>query len=153
MSGRDRSGVEYMPYSFGFPVDNPLVFATAESLDEDFNAEKGLDEQTHFVITIGSPTTTRMGSFSLSPMPGNCGMVVLHGMYIDEGRRHSPYRQHIREMKTELCKKLGYSLMIATTRMDHPASVGNMLSSKYTITDVFMNKRTNHLIGVGTKKI
>ena len=141
-----------MPYRFGFPLDHPVVFATTNNLEEDFELDKGLDRDTPFRLTIGTGTQ-EIGGFRLAPMPGCCGIVVVHNMFLAPQWRGSAYRQEIRDLKTTLCRRLGYTLMIATTRMDQVASVGNMIRSGYKIIETFTNSRTNHLIGVGTKKL
>lgn len=101
--------------------------------------------------TVG--TNISLGHFYLSPMPGCCGIVIVHGMYLHADARNSFLSNSIRELKTELCKALGYTVMMATTRMDEIPAVGNFFKSKYKFVDTFMNKRTDHLVGIGMKKI
>lgn len=96
---------------------------------------------------------TQIGSFSLSPMPGCCGIVVVHGMYLNSLNRGGYLSDSVRKLKVELCKALGYTVMMATTRMDEIPAVGNFFKSKYKFVDTFTNKRTNHLVGIGVKKI
>lgn len=94
-----------------------------------------------------------IGSFSFTEMPGCCGIVVSHATYLTEQTRHSGLSDSFRGLKEALAKELGYSLMLATTIMTLPASVGNMIKSKYKIDNVFVNKRTGNNIGLGIKKL
>jgi len=96
-----------------------------------------------------------IGQFSFSALPGCCGVVVSHntrrtGYLYDQNRLLS---DRFRRIKEAFAEHLGYSVMIATTDMANLPAVGNMFKSNYKIVDTFNNKRTDHLIGIGIKKL
>lgn len=94
-----------------------------------------------------------VGGFKFTAMPGCCGIVVSHGTYLTPQTRGTGLSNPFRQLKMELAKKLGYTMMIATTRMSDVPAVGNMMKSKYKIVDTFRNKRTLNDIGIGIKKL
>lgn len=95
----------------------------------------------------------KIGHFFLSPFPGNCGIVVIHDMYLTKEYRGTMFSTHIRDGKEKLCRALGYSAVAATTQMNNIPAVKNFFKSKYNIPMTFTNKRTDNLIGIGLKGI
>lgn len=135
-------------YTWYAQTDNKFV-------NEDHEDGKGLFNETRFEFyylrnQAGSKPTT-LGGFYFSPMPGCCGIVVSHNTFLHIPFRNSNISDKFRQLKTELAKKLGYTIMIATTQMDNLPGVGNMIKSKYKMPVTFINKRTNNLIGLGYK--
>lgn len=123
-------------------------------LDEIIKNEKGLFKEERFTLFRRSANSEiEIGQFYLSPMPGCCGIVVVHGMYLNQKTRSRGLSDPVRKLKTDLCKALGYSQMIATTRMDVIPAVGNFFKSKYNIVKTFTNRRTNNLLAIGLKDI
>ena len=113
---------------------------------------KGLSRETLFYIyNTENPMIASIGRFTFAPMPGCCGIVVSCFTWLHENHRRSSWSPMFRELKEEVAKRLGYSMMIATTQMDNIPAVQNMLKSKYHICRTFNNKRTNHLLGLGYK--
>lgn len=133
-----------------------LVAKTAPDVDVDemIKHEKGLFKDVMFTLVRRSANSEiEIGRFYLSPMPGCCGIVVVHGMWLNEKTRGQALSDPIRKLKTDLCKALGYSQMIATTRMDQIPAVGNFFKSKYNIVKTFTNRRTDNLLAIGLKDI
>lgn len=129
-------------------------------LDSEFVKDKGLEGTTKFHISqyykhykTQEEQRTEIGYVYFSEMPGCCGVVVVHNMFLFTQYRGSQFSDPVRRVKEKLARELGYSLMIATTRMDQIPAVQNMFKSKYTIATTFCNKRTNNLIGLGFKKV
>jgi hypothetical protein len=95
--------------------------------------------------------------FYLSEMHGCCGIVVSHNLNINEKFKSSVYQfgNFFQELRTELCKKLGYSQIICTTITNN--IVENHLLVKYGWKfhedSKFVNKRTNNEIVMWTKGI
>ena len=132
------------------------IYLTAESentnLEKDY--EKGLcKSEQFFIYRINGESKRNIGRTWLAPMPGCCGVVVSFGTYLEEISRNSGLSEPFRDLKKDLAKSLGYTLVIATTQMNNIPAVGNMIKSKYTIVKTFTNKRTNNLIGFGIKDL
>jgi hypothetical protein len=96
-----------------------------------------------------------LGDFSFAALPGCCGVVVSHDTVrrglLYEGNKY--FSDNFRRIKEAFAKHLGYSVMIATTDMANLPAVGNMFKSNYKIVDTFSNARTDHLIGIGIKRL
>lgn len=137
------------------PLYNVWLEARCDQLDESaVELAKGLEKQANFqVYRVTATSEYKIGSTSLSPMPGCCGIVVSHFTYLTPDNRGKGLSNHFRNLKENLVKALGYGLMIATTDMANFPAVGNMFKSKYTMVESFVNPRTSHLIGVGVKKV
>ena len=95
------------------------------------------------------------GWFSFTALPGCCGVVVSHdtkriGLFQDWNKKLS---DDFRAIKEKFAKKLGYSMIIATTDMANIPAVGNMIKSGYTMNKPFTNKRTGNLLSVGVKAL
>lgn len=113
---------------------------------------KGLRKTTNFSLwRVTNNSEFNIGRFSLSPMPGCCGIVVSHDTELTENNRHSGLSEPFRKLKHKLAKDLGYTVMIATTQTKNIPAFANMLKSGYKILDVFRNKRTSNDIGIGIK--
>lgn len=94
-----------------------------------------------------------IGHFFLSAMPGCCGVCVSHAAYLSPDNRHSGLRHPFRDIKPFIAKRLGYSMMIATTIMTNIPALKSFLDSSYRVSDTFTNPRTGNVIAFGTKKI
>lgn len=142
---------------FEYKLENVSLLAESNTGEEDnylFEDGKGLDKQVNFKLYRVSKTSKHeIGSFSFSPMPGCCGVVVSHFTYLHKDMRGQGLSDAFRQLKEDLAKALGYSMMIATTQMENLPAVGNMMKSKYHMPVTFTNKRTNKLLGLGYKVI
>lgn len=92
-----------------------------------------------------------IGEFQLSPMPGCCAVVISHNSLVKEQYRGTIASQQFREVKTEIAKKAGYTVMIATSKVNDIPASKNMQKSGYRIVSEFTNKRTNNQLHLGVK--
>lgn len=112
---------------------------------------KGLNEATKFKVErVTDHSRFLVGTFYLSPMPGCCGVVVSHFTLLDEKSRHSGLSQKFRDVKAEVAKLLGYTVMLGTTDMGNIPALGSFFKI-YHIFHTFINKRTNHHVAIGYK--
>lgn len=135
---------------FAHPVNKTTSIEA--SCKDVYAGGKGLHSTASFTlskIVDGKPTP--IGHFSLSPLPGCCGTVVSHDTYLISTERGGKLSEPFRKLKTALARHLGYSLMIATSRTDQPASIKNMTKSGYKIGGEFVNRRTGNPIALGLK--
>ena len=126
------------------------------TLESIIKMEKGLDHTgtCQFGIFIKQyKEEEKIGHFMLTQLPGCCGVVVIHNMYLNKDFRGGVLSNTIRNGKHKLCHILGYTCAIATTKMSDIPAVKNMFKSRYSIVDTFTNRRTNNLIGIGVKKL
>lgn len=138
--------------SFEKKLSHVSILAECEEADE-YQQEKGFETTTEFKLYHIRSEKILIGGFCFTTLPGCCGVVVSSGTWLTEHTKHSGLSNPFRELKEEIAKKCGYSMMIATTDMSKIPSVGNMIKSKYNIFKVFTNKRTNNLLGIGYKLI
>lgn len=125
--------------------------SSPELLSEAVEYQKGISTQFCFAIMI--ERNTRIGSFFLSPMPGCCGIVVIHNMFLYNPYRGKKYSDLIRQGKEDLCRALGYGAVIATTIASQRHAVMNMEKSKYVMGHEFNNPRTGNNILIGVKHL
>lgn len=137
------------------PLYGVWLEARCDQLDESaVELAKGLEKQANFQIYRVTATSEYLiGSTSMSPMPGCCGIVVSHFTKLTLENQGKGLSNPYRSLKENLAKALGYGLMIATTDMANFPAVGNMFKSKYNMIESFINPRTGHLVGVGVKKV
>ncbi len=129
--------------------------ARCETLEQEvIENAKGLAREARFsIFMMSSHSEFLIGKTSLSPMPGCCGIVVSHYTELTPNNRGTSLSDPFRDLKSNLAKALGYTVMVATTDMSNFPAVGNMFKSKYKMVSSFINKRTNHLIGIGIKTL
>lgn len=132
-------------------VNRPFGSFNSGLLSEIVEYQKGIPSQFRFSIMIRDGT--RIGSFFLSPMPGCCGIVVIHNMYLQRDYRGKKYSDLIRQGKEDLCRALGYGAVIATTIASEKHAVMNMEKSKYVMGHDFKNPRTGNNILIGVKHL
>jgi hypothetical protein len=122
--------------------------------DLQLGAEKGFFHETSFdIFRVTADSEIKVGHTYMTPLPGCCGIVVSHCTSLTEMTRHSGLSNPFRELKEKIAKDMGYTMMLATTDMANIPAVGNFFKSKYKFVDTFINKRTNHLIGIGLKRL
>ncbi len=113
---------------------------------------KGLYAEAKFTLfKVEGTKRTQAGSFSFSPMPGCCGVVVSHTTFLNPKERGTSISEPFRQLKTALARHLGYSCIIATSQENNPASIANMTKSGYAIGGRFVNSRTRNPIAIGIK--
>jgi len=83
-------------------------------------------------------------TFSLSELPGNCGILVSHGLFINTTFQGRGLGQFLQDLKKKIAMAYGYTIMMCTTLENN--SVENYLLKKngWEISNKFLNKRTMH---------
>lgn len=117
-------------------------------------AEKGITELTQFeVYRMTDHSEFKIGQFHLQGMPGCCGVVVSCFAYLSPDNRHTGLSKPFRAIKETVAKKLGYTVMIATSEITNIPAFISMQHSGYEIVKTFTNKRTQHVLAFGIKQI
>jgi hypothetical protein len=138
--GRTRK--MYVDHDFGYP-------------DEELQS-KGLPGDITFKVFWGheSKPHEEIGWFTLSPLPGCCGVVVSTGSYLKEGYRgNHNFGIWFHEIKQMMAQKLGYKIMLMTTQLRNIPEVVGACRAKWKIFHCFRNKRTDNDIGIAFKEI
>lgn len=137
-----------------------LVASTESNYLHDDYPEKGLDADVRFNLTLEKDGKTEpihlafrnyIGGFQFAPMPGCCGIVVSTATFLRPDFRGGEISQKFRELKENIARDLGYSVMIATGITGDIASHKNLLKSKYELVKNFRNKRTGNTLDVAIK--
>ena len=110
-------------------------------------AGKGLDSPVHCVIDLDSMHQNR-ASFIFAPLYGCCGVVV-------SSASKNPHlnSQLFHQIKAEFARWLGYSCMLATVECTNFPEVIGAGKNGWVFVDSFVNKRTNHTLGVMVKHL
>jgi hypothetical protein len=119
--------------------------------DEEVYKEKGLEGPKSFPVRMGDATI--VGSFTLSPMPGCCGIVVS-----TDSQLHNPYRgtwtgPEFHEIKSKVATYFGYKTMLMTTQLRNFPEVVGASKAKWKFVHCFRNKRTDNDIGIAIKDL
>lgn len=140
--------------------DNVCLEARTPAIEDEYMkpeyAEKGLDGLGTIgfeILRVTNHSEYVVGRTYLTQMPGCCGIVISHQTTLKEENRHSGLSDPFRELKNELAKHFGYTLMMATTRVDNIPACSNLFKSKYKVLKTFLNKRTNNYLWLGIKEI
>lgn len=116
--------------------------------------EKGLEAPMH-VTVLGSwcPQGTHLGYFTFSPLPGCCGVVVSSESSLHDVSKISGTGRLFHRLKAEVARKLGYSMMLATTQASNLPEVIGGAKAGWKWSNEFTNTRTGNLLFVGLKKL
>lgn len=92
--------------------------------------------------------------FKLVEQPNCCGIVVSTDTWVRKEYRSSGIAQSMMYLKEALAKVYGYSCMIATVNLTDNAVEEHILTKfGWKKMDEFINSRTNHLVGIFTKRL
>lgn len=97
--------------------------------------------------------TFSWASYSLSPFPGNCGIVVSHNAWIDTDQRGYGLGQYFHEERLKFIKDLGYSCGICTVISTNTAEKNLLLKNNWKRVYSFLNKRTSNTCEIWVKDI
>lgn len=115
---------------------------------------KGLEVKTHFIVYSGTgPTRSKIGSFTLEPMPGCCGIVVSTQSFLEPHCRGGRTGKLFHELKAKTAKTLGYTTMFMTTQLRNIPEVVGASHAKWKFLHYFRNSRTNNDIGIAVKDL
>lgn len=105
-------------------------------------------------INIFKHYLTEASSFRLVELINCCGVLVSTQTYVYNSYRGKGIAQKLMPFKEEIAKILGYSLLMATVDIgNNPAEVHILEKFGWENTQTFLNKRTNHTLGVFTKEV
>lgn len=100
-----------------------------------------------------SETGRPIGHFSLSEMPGCCGIMISHNTQIYKDFQGKGIASIFQELKFALAKELGFSLLLCTVREDN--EIEKHILQKFGWIrhegSIFQNSRTTNIISVWTK--
>lgn len=89
--------------------------------------------------------------FSLSELPGCCGVVVSHGTWIKPEYRAMGIGKELSKIKMDIARYWGYTLMICTDRNDNTPQRRILKNNGWETVDSFVNLRTGNLINIDIK--
>jgi hypothetical protein len=109
---------------------------------------KGLSSRREFsvVLAIGN----KFGGFCLEPMPGNCGIVVSTGSYVEPNWRGT-HSKHFHQLKEKVARHFGYTVMIMTTQLRNIPQVVGASQANWRFVEYFRNTRTGNDCGIAIK--
>ena len=108
---------------------------------------KGLDHPVNCIIDFNA-MNQNWASFTFAPLYGCCGVVVSSAsknLRLDSQLFH--------QIKAAVARWLGYSCMIATVECTNFPEVIGAGKNGWAFVDSFVNKRTNHTLGVMVKHL
>lgn len=124
--------------------------------------EKGLIGPMRFEVRVAEgwqgmrlhPLATPLGTFTLEPMPGCCGVVVSTSSYLEPQARglHSVGKD-FHALKAQVAAHFGYRVMLMTTQLTNLPEVIGASKAKWKFFHTFRNKRTDNDIGIAYKAI
>ena|SRR6185312_3115161 len=122
--------------------------------DEVEYQEKGLNGSKQFTVVMGlGGPPTGVGTFTLSPMPGCCGVVVSENSNLDERYRGIWVGKQFHEIKAKVAAYFGYKAMIMTTQLRNFPEVIGAAKAGWSFKHSFRNKRTDNDIGIAIKDL
>ena len=125
-----------------------LVTNIADNIIE---LDKGLEQRQYFPVVSANSKQTLAG-FYLEPLPGCCGVVVSTGSWIIPEYRGS-FGKLFHTLKETVARKLGYSLMLATTELRNLPEVIGASNAKWKHIHTFRNQRTSHDLSLMIKDL
>lgn len=139
-------------------MSKPLTFSSVEEFRQyegEGNLEKGLSNtltitrKTEVVsqwATRNHPYTVTWSQYSLSPLPGCCGVVVSHGSMINISQRNKGLGDYFHKERLSLVEELGYSCAICTVISGNKAEERILEKNGWKKIHSFVNSRTSNLI-------
>lgn len=130
--------------------------AFSVEIPNNISSDKGLEKSLTLEVrwNRGEACSMRYGLFTLSPMPGCCGIVVSTESFVDvywRGRGDSSKMFH--KFKAQIAKVFGYKVMIMTTQLRNFPEVIGAAKSNWKFVHAFRNPRTDNDIGIAVKEI
>ena len=139
-------------------VASEYIYSAMVGDDEVVEQDKGLYKPQLFYVwrkgTHQGAADSHIGRFTLAPLAGCCGVVVSTDSYLEESWRKTPVvSEHFHKLKEETARKLGYSLMLATTQLRNIPEVVGASKAKWKFIHFFRNKRTDNDLGLMIKDL
>ena len=120
-----------------------------QNIDQD-EPDKGLLSPQKFIVT--DKKESEIGTFTLAPMPGCCGLVVSTALFLIQEYRSTPIGKEFMELKEWTPEYLGYSAVIATVQLENMAELKSSAKRQYKIIANWRNDRTGNELGIIFKK-
>ena len=129
------------------------LVASCDKLYEDFDYKsKGLEPRIDYLFEVKTNAGTVIGNWYFSGLPGCCGVVVSHGLYLKEEYRGMKLSGPMQELREAVARKLGYSAMLATVVTNNFAEVISSAKHGWKLGPTFKNKeRTGNEIAFQIK--
>ena len=108
---------------------------------------KGLDRPVHFIVDF-NVENKEWATFTFAPMFGCCGVVISAA---SNNRRLDSTTFH--QIKAQVAKWLGYSCILATVECTNFPEVIGAGKNGWKFVDSFINKRTQHTLGIMVKHV
>lgn len=107
--------------------------------------EKGLDVGRSYWFRAFLPSGAPIGAWYFSNMPGCCGVVVSHGLNLNEEYRSTGVSGLFQKLREYVAQELGYSAMIATCLTSNFPELFSSKEAGWKMGPVFRNiHRTNN---------
>lgn len=110
------------------------------NIDKEF-PDKGLQNPQKFTV-IHKKTKKEIGTFTLAPMIGCCGIIISTALYLNKEYRSTPISKEFMQLKEWTPLYLGYSAVIATIREDNIAEIKSSTKRNYKTIARWRNDRT-----------
>lgn len=149
-------------FSYELSINNLgklVAEADVDYLDQDsVEFKKGVFKKTYFTVyNVTDYSKRKIGEFCFDELTGCPEIVISCHTRMSVDKRHSTLSQPFRELKENLARDLGYSMMLATVNMENIPAVGNILKSKYRIVDTLRDRRVDNRhassVGICIKKL
>jgi hypothetical protein len=131
----------------------PLKAVSKSLGDEDVIHEKGLQVTTRFEAFFDYEEGKKIGHWYFAPMPGCCGVVVSHSLWLDQGFRGKGYSHPFQQLRELVARKLGYSCIISTILTNNFPEIISSANSGWRLYAPFRNKRTGNEVTFSIKHI
>lgn len=106
-------------------------------------------------IAIGRTSRSKFGMpiifFSLTQLPGCCGVLVSHNMLIHKDYRNKGVGTFLQGIKEEIAKDNGYTSMLATVVESNKAEIHILEKAGWEPESCFINNRTGNTVWYYTK--
>lgn len=91
--------------------------------------------------------------FKLGPFLGNCGIIILSGVYVLASIRKQKMGSFLHALAEIIGAKAGFTNMIATDIFDNAVEIHILEKQKYQCVSTFKNHRTSNKLGIFSKII
>lgn len=152
----------------GMDVPARLVDATRDALAKALNQSallKGYFPETEFVIRRkvytgdykieihpkGSSVFEPLAQFGMLPLPGCRAICVLHHSEVHPACRGRGIGKELLRIRMQVAKEVGYTTVVATVQGSNTIERKLLEEADWSLTDMFMNRTTEHAVCVYRK--
>lgn len=131
------------PLPGNFPKDNTYLN----------QIEVNLKEETTSKVDPKWKWRERVCLFSLTQLPGCCGILVSHNTFVDMPYRGKGIAKFLQKIKEEIAKDNQFTMLMCTTRKDNKVQNKLLKKSGWQKINKFKNKRTRNNLFVWVKEL